>query len=71
MANIKSKDLTNLESWNAKELRKLKITINNRLDSFKDNPQGKDLSPSHPLHQVDEGQCRSILQDIIRAEKKL
>lgn len=68
MANIKEKDLHNLESWNLKELRKLRITINNRLSSLETNSK-KELSASHILHGMDEEQLNQLLVAVKRAEK--
>jgi hypothetical protein len=71
MANIKDKDLNDLSGWNAKELRKLKINIKNRLQSFSGFSKPKELQKSHPLVELGEFELKELLAEIARAEKKL
>lgn len=70
MANIKEKDLNNLSSWNLKELRKLRININNRISALSSGSK-KDLSASHILNGMDEEQLNQLLAEVKRAEKSL
>ena len=70
MANIKEKDLKNLTSWNLKELRKLRININNRLSALISGSK-KELSTSHILNGMDEEQLNQLLIEVKRAEKSL
>jgi len=69
VANIKAKKITELETWDEKELRKLKITVNNRLSAL--SVSEKPLAKSHPLFGKDAGYCKDLLVKIIQAEKKL
>jgi hypothetical protein len=71
MANLKAKDINKLETWDAKELRKLRITIKNRLQAFGLGKEPKDLSASHPLFEKQEGQCKELLLGVQRAERVL
>jgi hypothetical protein len=68
MANIKAKDINQLQDWNSKELRKLRMTINNRISALQ-NSVVKDLSTTHPLHNMEVGQCKELLEKVMRAEK--
>ena len=69
MADIKKKPINDLSQWTPKELRKLRMTINNRLSAFelKDNP--KELSENHPLFEMESGELKSLLQKVQKAEK--
>jgi hypothetical protein len=69
MANIKLKDINNLESWNAKELRKLRMNLRNRINSLDFTPNPKDLAASHPLHGLESGECKALLEKVMRTEK--
>lgn len=69
MANIKLKPLNELESWNSKELRKLRITIKNRMESLKVASKPKELPSSHPLHGMELEECQALLDKVIKAEK--
>ena len=71
MANIKTKSLKELEAWNIKELRKLRITVKNRIESLKTGLKPKELSASHVLRGLEIGECQSLLEKIKRAEKAL
>lgn len=65
------KDITNLADMDAKQLRNLKINLNNRLQSFKTSETPKDLQKSHALYGLGKGQCEELLQKVRAAEKKL
>lgn len=69
MANIKLKDINQLETWDKKELRKLKMTTNNRISTLSASSNPKDLSDSHPLFEMDLDQCKELIVKIIKAEK--
>ena len=71
MANIKLKPISELETWNAKELRKLKITIKNRMESLKNDSKPKELSDTHPLNGLEVEGCQKLLSKILKAEKGL
>lgn len=64
------KDFEKLEDWSPKELRKLRMNLNNRLESFKSNPDAKELPPSHMLHGLGHGDCDKLLIEVKQAEKK-
>lgn len=68
MADIKQKDITQLGSWNPKELRKLRMVINNRIGALgSSNP--KDLPASHPLAGLDIDGVKELLAKVHKAEK--
>lgn len=71
MANLKSKSWENLSDWNIKELRKLKISLKNRIDalSFGNNP--KELRESNPLSGKTLGDCQNLLTNVLKAERNL
>lgn len=71
MATIKGKDLNNLSDWNEKELRKLKINLNNRLQTFQFSPKAKDLPKSNPLFGLGVEECKQLLEEVKKAEKNL
>ncbi len=71
MAVIKGKDLSDLSGWNDKELRKLKINLSNRIQTFDLSPKAKDLPASNPLFGFGVEQCQSLLRNVCAAEKKL
>lgn len=64
------KDFENLHTWSPKELRKLRMNLNNRLESFKRTDEPKELPKSHMLHGLEHGQCEALLQKVKQAEKK-
>jgi hypothetical protein len=70
MANIKLKPISELETWNAKELRKLRITIKNRMESLQ-LAKPKEISESHPLYSLEADGCQKLLEKVKRAEKAL
>jgi hypothetical protein len=71
MAVIKGKDLTKLEDWNDKELRKLRINLNNRIQTFQFSAKAKDLPKSNPLYGMGEEECKSLLEAVKKAEREL
>ena len=71
MANIKNKNIEELSEWNAKELRKLRITLNNRIASLKSPGKDRELPESHILFEMTEGDCENLLLEVKRAEKAL
>jgi len=70
MANIRLKSIQELDSWNTKELRKLRITIKNRIESLSLNSKKK-LPTSHPLCGLEVQECRDLLEKVKRAQKHL
>jgi len=71
MANIRSKNIRDLSDWNEKELRKLKITTKNRLESFDMSSKPKELPENHPLKSFSKEDCNVLLQNIAHASKSL
>ena len=72
MANIKEKDLTDLSTWNMKELRKLKINIKNRLESLNSfRNSNKELQKNNILFGKESGELQTLLTNIAKAEKQL
>lgn len=68
------KDYSDLEEFTDKKIRTLRNNLNNRLESFKKGEKlTKALPPSHMLHGMDEGDCKSLLlkvQDLIKKRSK-
>lgn len=71
MAKIKGKDLNDLSSWNEKELRKLKINLNNRIQTLSLSVKAKELPESNPLYGLGSEECKSLLGKVFGAEKVL
>lgn len=71
MAKIKGKDLNDLSSWNEKELRKLKINLNNRVQTLDQSVKAKELPESNPLSGLGIEECKKLLGEVFSAEKKL
>ena len=65
------KDYSDLENLTAKELRKLRMNLNNRLEAYKNSDSPKELSKSHMLCGLERGQCEELLSRVKKAEKKL
>ena len=57
------KDYTELDALSDKKLRTLRNNLNNRLESFKRGGE-KNLPPSHMLYQLDEGECKALLEKV-------
>ncbi len=60
----------NLEEWSPKELRKLRMNLNNRLESYKRTDEPRELAKSHMLHGLERGACEELLRKVKQAEKK-
>lgn len=71
MANIKEKNVNQLDNWNQKELRKLRMVIRNRISAFDSGKKPKDLEEDHPLFGLDQGSCKDLLQKVQSVEAKL
>lgn len=71
MANLKDKDINDLSTWNMKELRKLKINANNRIESIKSVRSARELTKSHILYGMEVSELEELVLNIKRAEKKL
>lgn len=71
MADLKTKDITKLEDWNAKELRKLRMTINNRINEFENSSKQKELAKSNPLAKLNPDELKELLEKVLKAEKNL
>lgn len=71
MADLKTKDITKLEDWNAKELRKLRMTINNRINEFENSSKQKELAKSNPLAKLNPDELQELLEKVLKAEKNL
>lgn len=69
MADIKLKPITELETWNTKELRKLKITITNRISALETSNNPKKLKSNHPLFEMEVGECKELLERVYKVEK--
>jgi hypothetical protein len=69
MADIKLKDISQLGSWNPKELRKLRMVIKNRISSLEKSSDAKELPGSHPLSKMDVDQIKELLTRVLKAEK--
>lgn len=57
------KDYTDLGALSDKKLRTLRNNLNNRLESFKRGGE-KNLSPSHMLYQLDDAECKALLEKV-------
>lgn len=71
MANIKLKPIDELENWNLKELRKLRITIKNRIEGLNASSKPKELPDTHPLKGMEVDGCQRLLAKVLKAEKAL
>jgi hypothetical protein len=71
LADLKTKDITKLEDWNAKELRKLRMTINNRINEFENSSKQKELTKSNPLAGLNPDELKELLEKVLKAEKNL
>lgn len=69
MADIKAKDITKLETWTPKELRKLRMVAKNRVAALQASGDPKDLPKTHPLHDMEVGEINDLLVKVHRAEK--
>jgi len=71
LADLKTKDISKLETWNAKELRKLRMTINNRIKEFEASSKPKELAKSNPLIDLNLDELKELLENVLKAEKEL
>jgi hypothetical protein len=69
MANIKLKSTQDLKSWDTKELRKLRMTLKNRIEELQANSKPKEFKEGHPLKDLSIEQCQNLLEKVIKAEK--
>ncbi|MBF0299570.1 MAG: hypothetical protein HQK51_12670 [Oligoflexia bacterium] len=60
-----------LPTRTAKELRKLRMNLNNRIESFKKDDNAKELAKSHMLHGLNHKECVELLLKIKQVEKNL
>jgi hypothetical protein len=67
---INDKDINNLTSWDAKELRKLRINAKNRIEALKLRPKSE-LGNNHILKSMEIGELEELLLQVKRAEKAL
>lgn len=70
MAKIGDKNIESLGDWDAKELRKLKINVNNRIEALSLNSKAK-ISEKHMLADMQPGELKELFLEIRRAEKAL
>jgi len=71
LADLKIKDITKLETWNVKELRKLRMTINNRINEFENSSKQKELAKSNPLQNKNLDELKELLEKVLKAERYL
>lgn len=69
MADIKAKDIKLLDTWTAKELRKLRMVAKNRISSLEKSSSPKVLPSSHPLFNMEVDDIKSLLDKVVKAEK--
>lgn len=69
MANLKLKPIDDLQSWDIKELRKLRMTLKNRMEALRSNPKAKELKEGHPLKGFSLERCQELLESVVKAEK--
>ncbi len=65
------KNFDDLATWPLKELRKLKMNLNNRIEKFKRDPDAKELPPGHMLHGLNPFECEKLLLELNRVVKAL
>lgn len=66
------KDFSDLSEWGPKRLRTLRNNLNNRIESFKNNPNTpKSLQSSHMLYGMSEGECLELLKKVKELLSKL
>jgi hypothetical protein len=63
------KNYADLSVLTDKKLRTLRNNLNNRLESFAKGGE-KHLPPSHMLHGLDAGDCKSLLENVHSEMKK-
>lgn len=62
------KKYSSFEEFSDKKMRTLRNNLNNRLESFKKGGE-KALPPSHMLHGLDEGDCKTLLERVQKEMK--
>ena len=65
------KKLEDMPNFDLKELRGLRIKLNNRIKSLESFGKPKDLQPSHILFGKELQECKELLDEVKRFEKKL
>lgn len=60
-----------LNEMSQKELRGLRIKLNNRINSLKSFGKPKELQKSHVLYGLELGECEQLLTEVKRAERDL
>ncbi len=68
---IKMKNISDIENWNLKQLRNLRINLNNRIQTYQNSPKAKELQKSHVLYGLGVEECNQLLEKVKRIEKKL
>lgn len=68
MADIKAKNIEELNTWTPKELRKLRMVAKNRIGSLS-NPTPKELPANHPLVNLGIEEINELLKKVAIAEK--
>ena len=64
-------DISDLTQLTPKKLRTLRNNLNNRLESFKGYGEAAgELQKSHMLAGLTEGQCKALLEDVLREMKR-
>jgi hypothetical protein len=58
-----------LNEWSDKQLRTIRNNLNNRLTSFKNSSEPKELQKSHKLFGLSERECQDLLK-LVQAELK-
>lgn len=71
MAKLSDKSLDNLNEWNTKELRKLRMTLHNRIEKLKKNPKDNTIKSNHPLYGLGPVECEQLMDRIKKTEKTL
>ena len=71
MADLKTKDITKLDEWKAKELRKLRMTINNRINEFENSSKQKELAKNNPLLDLNVDELKELLEKVLKAKRDL
>ncbi len=65
------KESLDLTEFTPKKLRTLRNNLNNRIESFGTHGDGaKELQKSHMLAGMSEGQCKAMLQLVLREMKR-
>ncbi len=59
------KDLSDIENWTPKKLRRLKMNLNNRLETFKSKGvKSPDLQKGNNLYGLKEEECVELLKKV-------